>query len=111
MASDRSGSQAEEWRDPLGHRGIDQGGGERGPRIEGPRADDAGGALLPDPREGADRSQRRAIHIVWVLDRGQRPLAVTGHAHIDETIQRHVVREAEEDRLRADLSSIRPWAV
>src|SRR5207245_142541 len=111
MASDRSGSQSEKWRDPLGYRGIVQGGGERGPRIERPRADDAGGALHPDSREGADRREWGAVHVERVLDCGQRSLAVARHAHIDESIQRHVVREADEDRIRADLSAIRHVAV
>src|SRR5213594_2865727 len=111
MASDRSGSQPEKWRDPLRHRGIVQGGGERGPRIEWPRADDAGGALLPDSREGANRREWGTVHIERVLDCGEGSLTVARHAHIDESIQRHVVREADENRIGADLSTIRHVAV
>src|SRR5438445_1657855 len=111
MASDRSGSQPEKWRDPLRHRGIVQRGGERGPRIEWPRADDAGGALLPDSWEGANRREWGTVHVERVLDRGEGSLAVARHANINESIQRHVVREADEDRIRADLSAIRHVAV
>src|SRR5438445_2366166 len=111
MASDHSGSQPEKWRDPLRHRGIVQGGGERGPRIEWPRADDAGGALLPDSRQGANRREWGTVHVERVLDCGEGPLAVARHANINESIQRHVVREADEDRIRADLSAIRHVAV
>src|SRR5712692_9528071 len=111
MVSDDSGGEAQEWRDALRHRGIVQGGGERGPRIERPRSDDAGGALLPNPWEGANRRERGAVHVERVLDRGERPLAVAGHPHIDEAVQRHVVGEADEDRIRADLSAIGHVAV
>src|SRR3989475_5289403 len=111
MASDRSGSQSEKWRDPLRHRGIVQGGGDRGPRIEWPRPDDAGGASLPDTREGANSREWGTVHVERVLDRGEGSLAVARHANIDESIQRHVVREADENRIRADLSAIRHVAV
>src|SRR5207247_1434650 len=82
-----------------------------GPRSNRPRADDPRGSLLPDTRESANRGERRAVHIERVFDPGEGPLTVARHAHVDESIQRQVVREADENRIRADLPAVRHVAV
>src|SRR2546428_12384383 len=103
MASMASRREPEEGGHALRDGWLIQGCRERGPRIKRPCTDDPRGSLLADARESADRGERRTVHIERVFDRGERPLTVARHAHVDESIQRYVVREADEDRIRADL--------
>src|SRR5438046_1434441 len=106
MASEASRRETEEWGHALRHRGIIQGCRERRPRIEWPRSDDPRGSFLPDSREGSDGRERCAVHVEWVFDRREGSLTVARHAHVDESIQRRVVRDTDEDRIGADLPAV-----
>src|SRR5947199_6717541 len=106
MASEASRREAEEWGHALRHRGIIQGCRERRPRIEWPRSDDPRGSFLPDSREGSDGRERCAVHVERVFDRREGSLTVARHAHVDESIQRRVVRDTDEDRIGADLPAV-----
>src|SRR5437867_6450760 len=111
MASEVSRREPEEGGHALGDGGIVQRCRERRPRIKRPRADDPRGSLLPDTRESANRGERRAGHIERVFDPGEGPLTVPRYAHVDESISRQVVREADENRIRAALPTVRHVAV
>src|SRR3989442_4557534 len=111
MASDVLRRETEEGGYALRAGGIAQGWRERRPRIKRPRADNPRGSLLPDARESADCGERSAVHGERVLDRGEGPLAVARHAHVDESIQRQVVWEADEDWIRANLPAVRHVAL
>src|SRR5947208_5454070 len=111
MASMASRREPEEGGHALRDGWIIQGCRERGPRIKRPCTDDPRGSLLADARESADRGERRVVHIERVFDRRERPLTVTRHPHVDESIQRYVVREADKDRIRANLPAVRHVAV
>src|SRR2546427_7585988 len=111
MASMASRREPEEGGHALRDGWIIQGCRERGPRIKRPCTDDPRGSLLADARESADRGEWRVVHIERVFDRRERPLTVARHADVDESIQRYVVREADEDRIRSDLPAVGHVAV
>src|SRR5436309_15574102 len=102
MASMASRREPEEGGHALRDGRSIQGCRERGPRIKWPFTDDPRGSLLADARESANIGERRMVHIERVFDRGERPLTVARHAHIDESTQRHAVRDAAKTRIRAD---------
>src|SRR5207247_9273817 len=75
------------------------------------RSDDTRGSVLPDSREGSDGRERCAGHVERVFDRREGSLTVARHAHVDKSIQRRVVRDADEDWIRADLPPVRHVAI
>src|SRR5207302_856056 len=103
--------ETEEGGDTNPRGGIVERRDERGQGVKRPCADDACRALRPDPREGRDGRQRRAVHVEWVLDRGEGTLSVAHDAHVDEPVHPGPVRQPDEDRIRADLSTVRHMAV
>src|SRR5436853_6187580 len=103
--------ETEEWGDTIPRGGIVERCDERGQGIKWPCADDACRSLRPDPWEGRDGRQRRAVHVERVLDRGEGPLSEAHDTHVDETVHPGPVRQPDQDRISADLSAVRHVAV